>query len=95
MQYAVKGIYPLSRVRGPSADRQFPVKEVDEYRQQLLDIKAELDGSDPSHEGRTAEDAYAERLAELQIDGSVPEGDKVVMGLLGKCLLWVEIMQEK
>ncbi|KAG9837222.1 hypothetical protein KCU63_g12727, partial [Aureobasidium melanogenum] len=44
----------------------------------------------------TAEEAYAERLQHVHIDENhIEEGDKVVSFLLSRCLLWLEIVQEK
>jgi len=63
---------------------------------QLISISEEMHESGHSHEGKTAEEAYAERLAELHIDeGVIQEGNQVVSILLSRCLLWVEVIQEK
>ncbi|GAB7348188.1 hypothetical protein MBLNU459_g6193t2 [Dothideomycetes sp. NU459] len=75
---------------------KFPVREVQDFYAQLIEIQTELHESGVAHEGRTAEEAYAERLAQLNLDDSgVQQGDKVVSVLLARCLLWVEIIQEK
>lgn len=67
-----------------------------DFQQQLQEIQADLHDTGVEHEGITAEEAYAERLAQLHIEeGFVQDGDKVVSVLLARCLLWVEIIQER
>jgi len=77
---------------------QFPAKEVSDYEQQLLQIQSELHESRDVHEGKTAEQTYAERLATLSLsltEGEAADGPTVVRALLARCLLWVEVVQEK
>ena len=46
--------------------------------------------------GKTAEQAYAEKLHQLSLtEGEAKDGHSVVAGLLFRCLLWTEIIQEK
>ena len=90
----------FSILRGLSAcitRSKFPVKEVQELQEKLKQLQSELqEDAGVQHEGRTAEEAYAERLAQVHIDEAhIEEGHKVVSTLLGRCLLWVEIIQEK
>ncbi|KAK0256759.1 hypothetical protein LTS16_000277 [Friedmanniomyces endolithicus] len=73
---------------------KFPVKEVNDFEQQLLEIQSQLHGSRDSHEGKSAEQVYAERLQQLSLHEST-DGPTVVHGLLARCLLWVEIIQAK
>lgn len=76
--------------------RQFPVKDVKELESQLLAIQHELHEDRDPHEGRSAEQAYAERLNKLSLtEGEVQEGETVVKALLARCLLWCEVIQEK
>ncbi|KAL1302166.1 hypothetical protein AAFC00_002597 [Neodothiora populina] len=75
---------------------KFPDKDVKEFEEQLHKIQRELSETGFEHEGRTAEQAYADRLASFQIqEGAVPEGNQVVSILLARCFLWVEVIQEK
>ena len=75
---------------------KFPANEVKELHKQLLQVQAELKAVGVEHEGKTAEEAYAERLAQIHLDdGVILEGDKVVSTLLARCLLWVEVVEEK
>ena len=75
---------------------QFPVKDVKELEAQLVQIQEELhEGRDP-HEGKSAEEVYAERLSQLSLtEGGPQDGATVVKALLARCLLWCEIIQEK
>ncbi|TKA73105.1 hypothetical protein B0A55_04842 [Friedmanniomyces simplex] len=73
---------------------KFPAKEVKDFEQQLLDIQDQLHESRDSHEGKSAEQVYAERLHQLSLHESA-DGPTVVRALLARCLLWVEIIQAK
>lgn len=74
---------------------QYPAKEVQDLHNQLLDIEKQLDEK-VSHEGKSAEEAYAERLAQISLqDSSVQDGNQVVSTLLGRCLIWVEVIEKK
>lgn len=67
-----------------------------ELREQLLQIQAELHESGVSHEGRSAEEEYADWLKRISLEeGVIHEGPEVVATLLGRCLLWLEIVDEK
>jgi len=62
----------------------------------LLQIQSELHEEKLEHEGKTAEQVYAERLAQLTITGGeYDDGPPVVRALLARCLLWLEIVQDK
>jgi hypothetical protein len=75
---------------------QFPVKEVNELEQQLQELQAGLHESYDTHEGKTAEQVYAERLATLSLtEGEVADGPTVVRALLLRCVLWLEIIRGK
>lgn len=75
---------------------QFPAKEVDEYEQEMLKIRAEVHAEDIQVEGQGPEEAYASRLAELSLtEGEVPDGKAVIRALLTRCTLWIEIMRQK
>ncbi|KAK4496485.1 hypothetical protein PRZ48_012465 [Zasmidium cellare] len=75
---------------------KFPAQEVKEFEKQLLDIQAELHESPDPHEGKSAEEVYIERMAMVQIcDGCTHSPDTVVKSLLARCILWVEIIQQK
>jgi len=63
---------------------------------QLLQAQEELHVAGVSHEGKSAEEAYAERLAQLHLEeGVIQDGAKVVSTVLQRCLLWVEIVEER
>jgi hypothetical protein len=75
---------------------QFPVKDVKELEAQLLVIQQELHEDRDPHEGKSAEEAYSERLNKLSLtEGGVQDGEVVVKALLARCLLWCEVIQEK
>lgn len=75
---------------------KFPVKEVKEFEEQLLEIQSQLQASRDVHEGKTAEETYAERLSQLTlIEGEYEDGPTVVTALLTRCLYWVETIQER
>ena len=75
---------------------KFPKKEVDEYEQQIKEIQEEVHVTTYSHEGKTPEQAYEDKLAFLSLtEGGVQDGITVVKALLIRCTLWVEIMREK
>jgi len=75
---------------------QFPVKDVKELEAQLLAIQHELHEDRDPHDGKSAEEAYSERLNNLSLtEGGVQDGEVVVKALLARCLLWCEVIQEK
>jgi hypothetical protein len=75
---------------------QFPQDEVKDFEKQLFEIQAELNAEGISHEGKTAEEVYAERLAAIQLcEGVVQDGPTVVKSLLARCLLWVEVIETR
>ncbi|KAL1586773.1 hypothetical protein WHR41_04470 [Cladosporium halotolerans] len=75
---------------------KFPAKDVKELESQLLAIQHELHEDRISHDGKSAEDAYAEKLSTLSLtEGGVRDGDVVVKALLARCMLWCEVIQEK
>ena len=74
---------------------KFPAKDVKHYEEQLLQIQADLHESRDIHVGKSAEEAYALRLASLSLtESTIADGPTVVRALLARCLLWVEIIQE-
>lgn len=76
--------------------RQYPEKEVEDFRQQLLAIQDEVHFENDPHEGKTAEEVYVERLAMIQICETCQQPPEVVVkSLLARCLLWVEIIEQK
>lgn len=75
---------------------QFPVKEVKDFETQLLQIQEQLHAERDPHEGKTAQEVYAERLRLIQeCPTCVKDPETTVKSLLARCLLWVEIIQEK
>ncbi|KAF2719511.1 hypothetical protein K431DRAFT_305110 [Polychaeton citri CBS 116435] len=78
---------------------KFPAKDVADFKQQILKIQDEIHGDASKRlqeSGLPAEQLYAEKLAQLSLtDGGVRDGPTVVKGLLARCILWVEIIQEK
>lgn len=79
-----------------TGELQFPVKDVKELEAQLLVIQQELHEDRDPHEGKSAEEAYSERLNKLSLtEGGVQDGEVVVKALLARCLLWCEVIQEK
>ncbi|KAK4986464.1 hypothetical protein LTR50_005292 [Elasticomyces elasticus] len=94
---------PLQELASPPArhvtaltNAKYPAAEVNAFQEQLLAMQAELHETNVRNEDRTAEEDYADRLSQLNIkESSNAEGPKVVSALLARCLLWVEIVQEK
>jgi hypothetical protein len=75
---------------------QFPAKEVNEFEQQVKEIQEEVHVDRYTHEGKTAEQAYEDKLAYLSLtEGGEQDGATVVKALLIRCTLWIEIMREK
>ncbi|KAK4610503.1 CUB1 family protein [Fulvia fulva] len=75
---------------------KYPEKEVEDFRQQLLAIQDEVHFENDPHEGKTAEEVYVERLAMIQICETCQQPPEVVVkSLLARCLLWVEIIEQK
>jgi len=75
---------------------QFPAAEVKDLHNQVLQTQEELHIAGISHEGKSAEEAYAERLAQMHLEeGVIQDGPKVVSTVLQRCLLWVEIVEER
>lgn len=74
---------------------QFPLKEVQGYQKQLRDIEAGLEGQPkalPTTE-QSAEEQYVERLRHMSYDSSaIMQGRDLVVDLLGRVMLWSEIM---
>lgn len=69
---------------------------MNELGDKLAQIQRDIDGPTVQHEGKSAEETYAERLQQLQLeDGVIQEGGTVVNLLLARCQLWLEIVQEK
>lgn len=96
METYVKLVSILRSLSASNTRSKYPAKEVDEYKQQLLQIQSELHVTDVAHEGKTAEEVYAERLAQIHLEeGVIQSGVKVVAQILGRCLLWIEIIQAK
>ena len=49
-----------------------------------------------SHDGKTVEEAYIEKMPQLQVEeGVIQDGQVVVKTLLTRCLLWVEIVEQQ
>lgn len=75
---------------------QYPNSEVREYEKQLKQIEATLHLSVVKTDDRSPEEKYAEKLAQLCLsDDGTNVGLKLVRDLLGRCLLWIQIMDEK
>ncbi|KAK5167898.1 hypothetical protein LTR04_007006 [Oleoguttula sp. CCFEE 6159] len=75
---------------------KYPASEVKAFEDQLKEIQAGLQDVVAPVGDRSAEDQYADKLREMKLDENhVPEGKKLVLDLLARCLLWVQIVQEK
>lgn len=72
------------------------MNEVKDLQQQLFQIGDELHESSVEHAGKTAEQVYADKLAQLRLgEGESHGGSHVVSILLARCMLWAEIVLEK
>lgn len=74
------------------------MNDVKDYQKQLREIEKNLDGQPvalpPTR--RSAEEQYVERLRHLSYDASATmEGRDLVVDLLGRVLLWSEIMMHR
>jgi len=75
---------------------KYPEEEVKEYHEQLLQMQRELNADLDLHPGRTAEEVYAERIRTITLAMNPDQDGRTVLnGLLARCLLWVEIVEEK
>lgn len=76
---------------------RYPTKEVKDLREQLAQVQEHLHTKGITHEGKTAEEAYAEHLAQVQNaqHGIIPEGNQVVSTLFSRCVIWLEIIEQK
>ncbi|EME83951.1 uncharacterized protein MYCFIDRAFT_210739 [Pseudocercospora fijiensis CIRAD86] len=75
---------------------RFPTKEVKEFERQLLEIESKLKLTHDDHKGKTAQEVYAERLELMnKCENCHQDPNFVVQSLLARCLLWVEIIQQK
>ncbi|KXT04188.1 hypothetical protein AC578_92 [Pseudocercospora eumusae] len=75
---------------------RFPTKEVKEFERQLLEIESKLKLTHDDHQGKTAQEVYAERLELMnKCENCHQDPNFVVQSLLARCLLWVEIIQQK
>lgn len=61
-----------------------------------MEIQHQLHAERDPHEGKTAQEVYAERLRLIQeCPTGVKDSETTVKSLLARCQLWVEIIQEK
>jgi len=95
MEAYVKLVSILRSLSACNTRTRYPTKEVKELADQLHAIQADLHADATSHEGQTAEEVYSERLRQIQLHDGVRDGDQVVLGLLARCQLWLEIVEEK
>ena len=59
-------------------------------------MQRELNADLDLHPGRTAEEVYAERIRTITLAMNPDQDGRTVLnGLLARCLLWVEIVEEK
>lgn len=65
------------------------------FQEQLNKIATDLHEQNlVAHEGKSAEEVYAERLAQLSLtDNEIQDGHQVVSALLARCILWAEVIQ--
>ncbi|KAL9084197.1 MAG: hypothetical protein Q9165_008183 [Trypethelium subeluteriae] len=92
----------LRSLSGSNARSKFPVQEVKQFHARLLEIKEKTHDTFtlPEKDERSAEDRYAEKLRQMQAEhdaagNTAPEGRKVVSDVLQRCLIWVDLIQQK
>ncbi|KAF2150614.1 hypothetical protein K461DRAFT_280610 [Myriangium duriaei CBS 260.36] len=96
MEVYIKLVSILRSLSACNTRSRYPAKEVKELRDQLAQVQEQLHAQGITHEGKTAEEAYAERLAQVHItDGIIQEGNQVVSTLLSRCVIWSEIIEQK
>ncbi|KAK5171326.1 uncharacterized protein LTR77_004470 [Saxophila tyrrhenica] len=75
---------------------RFPTKEVNEFEQQVIQIQEEMNADTIEYEGKSAEQAYADKLSKLSLtEGEIQDGRQIVLALLARCTLWIDIIREK
>ncbi|PNS19440.1 UPF0662 protein [Sphaceloma murrayae] len=95
MEVYIKLVSILRSLSACNTRSKYPAKDVKDLHDQLLQIEDQLHEK-VSHEGKSAEEAYAERLAQITLsEGTVQDGNQVVSTLLARCLIWVEIIEKK
>ncbi|KAF4553338.1 Hypothetical protein D9617_7g030650 [Elsinoe fawcettii] len=96
METYIKLVSILRSLSACNTRSKYPAKEVKDLYDQLLQIQSELHAGEPLHEGKSAEEAYAERLAQISLSENTPQdGDEVVKTLLARCMIWREIIEKK
>ncbi|KAI5360054.1 hypothetical protein Slin15195_G119170 [Septoria linicola] len=96
MQKYEKLVSILRSLSACNARSRFPEKEVRDFEKQLLQIQEELHAEIDPHDGKSAQEVYAERLQLIQdCPSCVTDPETTVKSLLARCLLWVEIIREK
>ncbi|KAF2220077.1 hypothetical protein BDZ85DRAFT_31609 [Elsinoe ampelina] len=96
METYIKLVSILRSLSACNTRSKYPAKEVKELNDQLLQISEQLHAGDGTHEGKSAEEAYAERLAQISLSETGPQdGESVVKTLLARCLIWREIIEKK
>lgn len=73
---------------------KFPVAEVKEFQRQLREIESNLEGNPQVIAPSTlsTEEQYAITMRKVSYTPVPANGQEIVIHLLGRCLLWSDIM---
>ncbi|KAK3078364.1 hypothetical protein LTS18_007700, partial [Coniosporium uncinatum] len=74
----------------------YPSAEVQEFKKQLEEIRKDLHEDAEQQDGQSLLDKYTEKIKGMSIEANTEaSADKLVSDLLTRCLLWVDIIEEK
>jgi len=75
---------------------KYPSAEVQEFKKQLEEIRKDLHEDAEQQDGQSLLDKYTEKIKGMSIEANTEaSADKLVSDLLTRCLLWVDIIEEK
>lgn len=95
METYIKLVSILRCLSACNTRSKYPASEVKDLHDQLLAIQSSLPDLGLAHEGRSKEEAYAERMALVFLEPGVQPGKTVLTSLLARCLIWVEVIESK
>lgn len=84
----------LIPTKGVLIIKQFPKEEVKDLHKELMDIQEKLHQKGIAEDERALVERYADMLLETA-DNATATPQKLVTGLLTRCLLWVELIEQR
>lgn len=88
----------LRSLSGLGTKPRFPLQEVKDFEKQLRDIEERLEGRPVAHPPSdvSPEQRYQDNLRHMSYDTNAAIGGRAVVGgLLTRCLLWAELIQQR